>query len=85
MDIKSVGVTPAIESCDCDSKYDGGENAVLGYIFTFTNGDYRYEYLTGWLRGRVIDELLVYHNGEEILRERVILGGSEEYNEDLIR
>ena len=68
--VKECWCDPAVEVCDCDTTYEGGENAVLGFIFTFKNGEYRYEYKTGWWKGRVIDELLVYNKGEEILRER---------------
>lgn len=39
----------------------------IGYIYTFYNKNYRYEYHTGWYRGRNVDELLIYRDSNELI------------------
>lgn len=46
---------------------EDNESSPKGYIYSFSNKNYRYEYHTGRCRGKEVDELLIYRNGNELI------------------
>lgn len=46
---------------------DGSEDTPAGYVYIFRNNGYRYEYHTGYSRGRWVDELHIYDSHGELI------------------
>ena len=56
------------DECGTKTVYENAYDILpIGYIYTFYNKNYRYEYHTGWYRGRNVDELLIYRDSNELI------------------